>query len=372
MPKTLNNKQINQILKYNFRDKEKQQNIISNDFLDTSPLSIETKNIDFTKITISKINDNDTKIKYYNNKFYRKLIDKNTVIYQGYLEKIKDNKNPCFISRMFLKNSEEKWSIYEKIVYINKEETNIDKKLVVIFNKYDTTEEIEKFCAKEQIIENNNKSFTIIRPIQNWILEKVEQKSVETQTEINLLSKKESNWKRLLFKPWKWIMNNKAFLFSWNGIPILGSVITTIVGLLFFPAVLPTIALVAIIQLLSTLIAANIVAAVIKISMNRDEKKSKEQLQKKEQQERNSKVNEHINDKCHDFLKNYLKLEKNKPVTDIKTEFKNIYDKNFDKNVKHDNLNIEMKDQSIDTQSINNYDNENIKNIAWQKYVAKI
>ena len=55
MPKSLNNKQINQIFKQNFQNKE---NIVKEkmnfNFLETQPLLNPNNNIDFKKIIISK------------------------------------------------------------------------------------------------------------------------------------------------------------------------------------------------------------------------------------------------------------------------------------------------------------------------------
>ena len=154
----------------------------------------EKLEISYDNLKIDKLEKN--KIKFDDNIFYKRIIDKDNIIYQGYLTKVKAKNIPCFIARIFSKDIEEKWTIYEKIVYINLEETNIEKKMVIIFNKYDTPETIKEFCNKREIIENDSNSFTISKPVPNWILEKIEQKSIGTVIEPHLLSNPKSNWKK--------------------------------------------------------------------------------------------------------------------------------------------------------------------------------
>lgn len=97
------------------------------------------------------------KIKSENDFVYKTEINKDIIIYEYFFEKIKDKDNgPCIVTRIYFSNDE----IWEKIVYINDKETDVEQKIIEQYRVY--------FCKKElleesQFIKNENDNQVVIR-----------------------------------------------------------------------------------------------------------------------------------------------------------------------------------------------------------------
>lgn len=97
------------------------------------------------------------KLKSENDFVYKTEINKDIIIYEYFFEKIKDKDNgSCIVTRIYFSNDE----IWEKIVYINNKETDVEQKIIEQYRVY--------FCKKElleesQFIKNENDKQVVIR-----------------------------------------------------------------------------------------------------------------------------------------------------------------------------------------------------------------
>ncbi len=98
---------------------------------------------------------NSKKIKNENGFVYKTEVNRE-VIYEYFLNKIKDVNGTCLITRIYCENGE----IWEKAVYVDNKENNIEQKIIEQFRFFSNKEE---YLQEDQTIKNENDNKLFIR-----------------------------------------------------------------------------------------------------------------------------------------------------------------------------------------------------------------